>query len=118
MGKKRNPRRDIPYADRLVLEKYRTVADQRDDAARTALMLACIALNDTEGLGLTRITRFAIRLQGLIKEYYQDQEVGLVHTQQRLRKIGFLVDGKRMVVGFDAEGKPIKLPEVEKNGDE
>ena len=108
MGKKRNPRRDIPYADRLVLEKYRSVADHRDDAARTALMLACVALNDTEGLGHSRITRFALRLQQLINEYYADPERQSIHLQKRLEQMGFQIEGKHMLVAFDADDNPLK----------
>ena len=36
MGKK-GVRSDIPYADRLLMEKYNTVREHRNDAARTAL---------------------------------------------------------------------------------
>ena len=53
--KRSNPRfqrSDIPYSDRLLMQKYDSIREHRDEAARNALHLACVALNDTEGLGL------------------------------------------------------------------
>ena len=67
-------RSDIPYKDRLLMERYKTVAEHRNEAARVAMLLACVALNNTEGLGLARLTRFA-------KEHYkliEDGETGEV----------------------------------------
>ena len=43
----RGIRSDIPYRDRLLLEKYRTVKEHRDDADRVAMKVACVALNNT-----------------------------------------------------------------------
>lgn len=40
--KRGSVRSDIPYKDRLLLEKYRTVKEHRDDAARIAMKVACV----------------------------------------------------------------------------
>lgn len=96
---------DIPYKDRLLMNKYRDVAQHRDEAARIALQVACVALNDTEGLGYTRLSRFAKRLQQLISEYYDDPEVGEVHLAQRLTQLGFLIKDGRMYCEEDAAGE-------------
>ena len=95
----RNPkfaRSDIPYKDRLLMSKYRTIAQHRDDAAATALKIACVALSDTEGLGYTRLCRFADRLRELLEEYYKDPEIESAHLIARLRQLGFTVtdDGR------------------------
>lgn len=37
--KRNHVRSDIPYKDRLLLEKYRTVQEHRDDAARVAVKM-------------------------------------------------------------------------------
>lgn len=59
-GQKKNKAgSDIPYALRLQMAKVAQVRDHRDDAARVALK---VALNDTEGLGYVRLSRFAKRL--------------------------------------------------------
>lgn len=79
----------LNYAQRLQMQKYQTIAQQRDDAAITALMLACVALNDTEHLGPVRIQRFAKRLNELTSEFYADRETGAVHLHRRLQQIGF-----------------------------
>lgn len=68
------PRSDIPYKDRLLMNKYVTVAEHRDDAALLAMKIATVALNDTEGMGYFRLARFAKRQQELTEEYYADPE--------------------------------------------
>lgn len=54
MVKKTKPkfqRSDIPLKDRLLMNKFSTVAEHRDHAALTAMKIATVALNDTEGMG-------------------------------------------------------------------
>lgn len=60
-------RSDIPLKDRLLMNKFATIAEHRDHAARVAMMIATVALNDTLGLGYERIARFAHRQQELRK---------------------------------------------------
>ena len=110
-GKQRS---DIPYALRLQMAKVRETADHRDDAAKIALQVACVALNDTEGLGYVRLSRFAKRVQELIREFYDDREVQEVHLQQRLRELGFTVVDGRMFCIEDTDGKIVKKKEAEK----
>lgn len=108
--KRKFQRSDIPYKDRLLMQKYHDVAQHRDEAAKIALQVACVALNDTEGLGYTRLSRFAKRLQQLISEYYDDPEVGEVHLKTRLEQLGFIVKDGRMYCVEDAAGEifPVK----------
>ena len=106
MPKKRNHfpvRSDIPYVQRKQMEKYATIAAHRDEAARIALQVACVALNDTEGLGYQRLSRFARRLKVLIDEYYTDPEVGDAHLKTRLEQLGFLVKDGRMYAVENAQ---------------
>ena len=105
---------DIPYAQRLLMQKRQTIAEHRNDAASVALRVACVALNDTEGLGYARLCRFARHLGGLLKEYYEDPEVGEAHLETRLRQMGFIVkDGHVFAVEESGTGKvvPAKLME-------
>ena len=48
-------RSDIPYKDRLLMNRFSTVAEHRDHAALTAMKIATVALNDTEKMGYTRL---------------------------------------------------------------
>lgn len=99
MSRRRFENSDIPYADRILMRKYKTTAEHRDDAAKTALQIACVALNDTEGLGLIRLTRFAKRVQQLTHEYYEDPDVQSQHLEERLTQLGFeMVDGHMWVL--------------------
>lgn len=119
MAKRRFGSSDIPYADRLLIERYQTIAEHRNDAAKVAIMmLACVALNNTEGLGLTRFTRFAKELHSLINEYYDDQEVGQVHLEERLRQMGFLVkDGRMLVLENSESGEVLRVDKIGKKND-
>ena len=105
----RHVRSDIPYKDRLLLEKYKTVQEHRNDAARVALKVACVALNNTEGLGYARLVRFAGELEKLLDVYYEDPEVQEVKLNRRLEQIGFRIDGEHMFGALDPEGKAVKL---------
>lgn len=106
MKKKTNPKfagSDIPYAERLLMQKRQQISAHRNDAAMIALQVACVALNDTEGLGYTRLSRFAKRLQELIKEYYEDPEIGSAHLKTRLEQLGFIVKDGHMFGAENAE---------------
>lgn len=110
--KNKRERSDIPYAARLQMQKHEEIRKHRDEAARIALQLACVALNDTEGLGYSRLSRFAYRLHVLIAEYYQDTQVGEEHLQQRLRSMGFLMEGGRMFALQDGEGNMVRADRI------
>ena len=109
MAKKKFARSDIPYKDRLLMKKYSEIADHRNEAAQVALQVACVALNDTEGLGYTRLSRFAKRLHELIQEYYDDPEVGQAHLMQRLKQLGFLIQDGKMLSAVDEDGNPAPI---------
>lgn len=114
--KKNKARSDIPYALRLQMAKVAQVRDHRDDAARVALKVALVALNDTEGLGYVRLSRFAKRLQVLLDEFYQDREVQEVHLDERLKTMGFDIRDGRVFATEDLEGNIVKRKEVEPDG--
>lgn len=102
-NKLRTTRSDIPYAQRLQMAKAQNIADHRNDAAMIALQVACVALNDTEGLGYHRLSRFARRLQELIREYYEDPIVGSAHLKTRLEQLGFIVKDGHMYAAENSE---------------
>ena len=114
--KRRNPRfqrSDIPFADRMLMQKYDSIREHRDEAARNALHLACVALNDTEGLGLKRHSKFAQRLRELIQEFYSDPEVGQVHLEKRLRQLGFKIEnGHLYVIENSATGELVNANKI------
>lgn len=110
-------RSDIPYAERLLMQKRQNIANHRNEAAMIALQVACVALNDTEGLGYTRLSRFAKRLQELIKEYYEDPEVGDAHLKTRLEQLGFIVkDGHMYCVENTETGEFVSAAKLLEGG--
>ena len=116
MKRPRCQRSDIPYKDRLLMQKYKDIAFHRDEAARIALQISCVALNNTEGLGYTRLSRFAKELQRLISEYYEDTDVGDAHLQTRLQQLGFLVKDGRMYCVENAQGEIFPTKKLQEHG--
>lgn len=121
MAKKTKPkfqRSDIPLKDRLLMNKFSTVAEHRDHAALTAMKIATVALNDTEGMGYMRLARFAKHQQALTEEYYSDPEYMEEKLNQRLEQLGFKVVNSRLFGAVDDEGNtvPTKGLEVSSGG--
>lgn len=106
-------RSDIPYKDRLLVSRFTTVAQHRDHAALTAMKIATVALNDTEGMGYFRLARFAKRQQQLTEEYYTDPEYMEAKLNQRLEQMGFKIVDGRIFGAVDDDGNtvPTKLLE-------
>jgi hypothetical protein len=116
MAKKQKfQRSDIPFRDRLLMNKFTTIAEHRDHAALIALKIATVALNDTEKMGYMRLARFAKRQQELTEEYYSDPDYQEEKLNQRLEQMGFKVAGGRLFGAVDADGNtvPTKMLEVQ-----
>ena len=71
------------------------------------MKIATVALNDTEGLGYTRLCRFAKRQQQLTEEYYSDPEYMEIKLNQRLMSMGFLVENGHMYGAVDGDGNTV-----------
>ena len=113
-GKKQKfQRSDIPMKDRLLMNKFATVAQHRDHAALTAMKIATVALNDTEGMGYFRLARFAKRQQKLTEEYYSDPEYMEEKLNQRLEQLGFKVRDGRLYGAVDEEGNTVSTKGLE-----
>lgn len=104
---------DIPMKDRLLMNKFATVAEHRDHAALTAMKIATVALNNTEGMGYFRLARFAREQQKLTEEYYTDPEYQEEKLNQRLTQLGFKVVNGRLYGAVDENGNTVSTKELE-----
>ena len=112
--RKRNfGRSDIPFKDRLLMDKFTTIAEHRDHAALIAMKIATVALNDTEGMGYLRLARFAHRQQELTDEYYSDPDYQEEKLNQRLEQMGFKVVNGRLFGALDADGSIVPTKNLE-----
>ena len=104
-------RTDIPLKDRLLMNRFNTIAEHRDHAALTAMKIATVALNDTEKMGYLRLARFAKKQQELTELYYTDPEYQEAKLNERLEQLGFKIVNGRMFGANDQDGNtvPIKL---------
>lgn len=111
-------RSDVPYAERLKIQKLTHIAEHRDDAHLIELKLALVSLNETEGLGCVRLSRYAKRQQENREKFYEDPEYERVKLDQAVRQLGFLVEDGRLICILDEDGKVIptyrakEVPEV------
>ena len=107
-------RRDIPYSQRMQMQRAQEIHRHREDVATTALKIAMVALNDTENLGFTRLCRFATRLRELNAAYWADSEREEAHLNSRLEKMGFQIgdNGGVMVYEDPETGNMRKIREV------
>ena len=113
MGKKpvaggRKVRSDIPYRDRLLMDKLATVAEHRDHAALVAMKIATVALNDTEGMGYVRLSRFAMRQMELTRDDYQEEKLN-----QRLIQLGFLIKDGKMYGALDENNNIVPTKDLQ-----
>ena len=105
-------RTDIPYAQRLLMDKFNTIAEHSDHAALLAMKIATVALNDTEGMGYFRLSRFAKRQQQLTEEFYSDPDYMEVKLDQRLEQLGFKVVNGRLFGAVDQDGKAVSAKDL------
>lgn len=109
MKKRKGAAQQLPYADRLRMKKQAELQEHSAQAVQTALKLACIALNDTEGLGFLRLTRFAQHLLEQADEYYSDPELKEYQINRRLEQMGFVITDTGGVQAMqDGNGNPVK----------
>ena len=87
-------RSDIPYAQRLAMKHQSDIEYNREHAARIYMYSLCKALHEEEGIGYKRLVQFSLAFMKLIKEFYEDPEVGMAHIKQRLAQHGIEVSGE------------------------
>ena len=106
-------RSDIPYKDRLMVSNFATIAQHRDHSALVANKIGMVSLNDTEGHGYLRLSRWAKRYHILNEEYYKDPEYQEAKLDERLRKLGFLVEDGRVFCAEDDEDNIVSTDTLE-----
>ena len=113
--KKANPmqRSDIPYAERLRMNKLAGIAAHRDDAHLTELKIALVSLNESEGLGYVRLSRFAQVQQKNRDKYYSDPEYMSEKLDQAVRQLGFVVEDGRLICAVDDDGRIVPTKNLE-----
>ena len=109
MGKGRNVRDQIPYKDRLLLDKYKKIEEHREDAARVALKVMFVKLNDLEKMGYGKLLKIGEEVRLGIREYYEDPELNEARLNRRLEQIGFRCEGNHVLAAVDGDGKPKKV---------
>lgn len=98
-------RTDIPYAERLRMNKNATIAAHRDAAHLIELKLSLVSLNEVKGMGYVQLSRYAQVQQRNREEYYNDPEYNSAKLDEAVRKLGFIVEDGRLVCAVDNAGK-------------
>lgn len=98
-------RSDIPYKDRLMVHQFANIAQHRDHSAVVANKIGMVALNDLKGMGYIQLTRWGLLYNSLNEEFYSDPEYQEAKLDERLRKMGFVVENGRVIVAEDENGE-------------
>lgn len=96
-------RSDIPYAQRMAMQRKSDIIVNRDHAAKIAMYCLSVAMYEEEGIGYKRLVRFSFRHQAVIEEFYEDIDVGMAHAKQRMEQMGMPISGELFT--YDAEGQ-------------
>lgn len=95
-------RSDIPYVQRIQMDRKLDVATNREHAAKIAMMYICCALNESEGIGYKRLVPFIQRMMEYDHEYYSDDpDLKMSHFKRRFEQIGITVSGELYEVPTD-----------------
>lgn len=96
---------DIPYKDRLMVNRYANIAQHRDHSAVVANKIGMVALNDLKGMGYIQLTRWGLLYNSLNEEFYSDPEYQEAKLDERIRKMGFVVEDGKVIVAEDENGE-------------
>lgn len=86
-------RSDIPYAQRMAMDRQSEIKANRDHAAKIAMFCNCYAINELEGVGYKRLVRLNNRHLEIVNEVYEDVELGMAHLKHRLGQMGIEISG-------------------------
>lgn len=100
-------RSDIPFAQRMQLQRQAEIVSIRNQAAKVAMFCRSVALHDVEGIGYKRLVRFSLHFKKVIDEFYEDVEVGMAHAAQRLAQMGRPISGELFTVEPDGRSKRV-----------
>lgn len=98
-------RSDIPYKDRLMVNQFANIAQHRDHSAVVANKIGMVALNDLKGMGYIQLTRWGLLYNSLNEEFYSDPEYQEAKLDERIRKMGFVVENGKVIVAEDENGE-------------
>lgn len=115
MTKSKFGRSDIPFKDRLLMNKYATIAEHRDHAASVVLRICSIRANRDLGLGYMRLAKFVRGCQKMITQYYEDPDYYEEKLNQGMEQLGFKVIDGKIFVAVDEDGNIVSTKTLEEN---
>jgi hypothetical protein len=103
-------RSDIPYAQRIAMQRQSDIIVNRDHAAKIAMFCLSAAMHEEEGIGYKRLVRFSFQHKEVIEEFYEDPDVGMAHAKRRLEQMGMPISGEFYT--YEAEGQTKREQEI------
>lgn len=105
-------RSDIPYAQRLTMQRMNDVKANRDYSAQIAMFCTSIALHEVAGVGYKRLVKYSLHFKGIVDEFYNDDlDVSMSHAKHRMEQIGMPISGE--FFSIDPTGMTEKQAEME-----
>lgn len=87
-------RSDIPYAQRLTMQRNDDIAAIRGHAAKIAVLCMSVAMNELEGIGYKRLVRFSLKFKEVVDDFYECPELGMAHARHRMAQFGMPISGE------------------------
>ncbi len=103
-------RSDIPFAQRMRMQREAEIVNVRNKAAQVAMFCDAVALNEVEGIGYKQLVLYSLHFKGVVDEFYEDPEVGMAHAKKRMEQMGRPISGEFFMA--DPTGKSLR--ELEK----
>jgi hypothetical protein len=104
-------RSDIPFAQRMRMQRDAEIVDNRNHAAQIAMFCNAAALNEVEGIGYKRLVSYSLRHKKYIDEFYEDPIAGMEHAKRRMEYMGMPISGNLFTIP-DTNGMSKKEAEI------
>lgn len=98
-------RSDIPFVQRMAMQRQYDIVMNRDHAAKITMYCASVAMHELEGIGYKRLVRFSLYFKDVVDEFYEDPDVGMAHAKNRLDQMGMEISGELYAVKIDGVSK-------------
>lgn len=106
-------RSDIPFAQRLKLQRQAEIVAYREETARVTMFCNAVALHQVEGIGYKRLVKYSLHFKKINDEFYADPVVGMEHAKRRMEYMGMPISGELFTV--DPIGRTKRDLELDNN---
>ena len=98
-------RSNIPYVQRMAIQRHEEIRANRDHSAQIAMFCTSVALHEIAGIGYKRLVKYSLHFKEIVDEFYEDPEVGMAHAKHRMEQFGMPISGELFAVENSGQSK-------------